>query len=53
MASMGLDVDIRLWDEVALAVEEAITGTGKLEVEVGNREEEDVEELFVTFVAVV
>jgi len=52
MATMGLDLGSG--DGVALAVEEAIMGTGK--VEVGNREEvgdreEDVEEL--TFVTVV
>lgn len=49
MATMGLDLGVG--DGVALAVEEAMMGTGKVELEdVGNRVEE-VEEL--TFVAVV
>lgn len=48
MATTVLDLDLGLGDKVALAIEEAIIGTGK--VEVGNREE-DVEEL--TFVTVV
>lgn len=43
-AMATMDLDLGSGDEVALAVEEAITGTGKLEVEVGNWEE-DVEEL--------
>ena len=47
-AMATMDLDLGLGDGVALAVEEAMMGTGK--VEVGNREE-DVEEL--TFVTVV
>jgi hypothetical protein len=49
-AMATMDLDLGSEDEVALAVEEAIMGTGKLEVEVGKWEEvgnweEDVEEL--------
>ena len=51
MATVGLDLDIG--DEVGLAVEEAIMGTGKVELEeVGNREEDD-DELTFAFVTVV